>query len=239
MKKVPVIIASVVLLSSPLTAFASGATTTSLSNSGPGSELIVNPEFENISDEPTNASPPDVLLDKPVDPIFETITPDYETLPESQILYSGDIGGDDSVIQKPVYGVSSTDGLSKVVVSDGARFTWEYETTTYGSDKLVKNGYSWIATAISGAVTGFGGYAIAALFATPKNAAIASGIATSLWAKGTSGLPSTQYTYWTVKRYVDKDAYNLYKKYVIYVYKDKAKTKLHRSFTEVHSNRYR
>jgi len=121
-------------------------------------------------------------------------------VPETTILYSGPIGGDEALTQ-PVNGEMTP----SIVVSEGATFTWEYDETAYDSDKLVKNGYSWMTTALLGGTGSLTTYWLIKLFTSASAKVVAGGISGSLWARGVKDLPQTQFTYWTTKKYVDKD----------------------------------
>lgn len=159
---------------------------------------------------------------------------------QSQVLYSGPIGGDENLKKiSTLEENGGSDFSTRVIINDGANFNWKFDKTINGSDKLVKNGYSWLTTIILGGSGAGAGYALTTLFTSALAKSVAGGMAAAVWSKGVNGLPKTQYTYWTVKKYVDKDAYNIYNRYVVYMYTDKAKTKLKTSFTEVHSNRYK
>ncbi|WP_142827302.1 hypothetical protein [Planococcus soli] len=159
---------------------------------------------------------------------------------QSQVLYSGPIGGDEN-IKKISTLEENGDGdfTTQMIINDSANFNWKFDKTIYGSDKLVKNGYSWLTTLVLRGSGAGAGYALTTLFTSAAAKSVAGGMAGAVWVRGVKGLPTTQYTYWTVKKYVDKDAYNIYNRYVVYMYTDKAKTKLKTSFTEVHSNRYK
>lgn len=168
----------------------------------------------------------------------DVITSEYEPIS----LYSGPIGGDEDLRKLPEPTPQGDNGMITpyVRVSDGAQFHWTYDETTYGTDKMVNQGYSWLTTIFLGGSGSLVTYWIAKLFIKQSaKAAVASGMASAIWSRGTSGLDKNQSTYWTVKKYVDKDAYNMYNKFVVYVYKDKAKKKLITSFTEVQANRYK
>lgn len=169
---------------------------------------------------------------------LEEINKNFEKdgLVDHKLLYSGPIGGDDNLIKPSV----PTDGnVINIPIGDDVGFTWTYDERDAGSDKLVKDGYSWLTTAIVGGVGGGISYILVRKFTTEGAKAAAGGAAGSIWGRGTAGMGSTSYTYWDVDEYTDEDSYNMYHKYVVRMYSDKAKTKLKSSWTEVHSDRYR
>lgn len=217
MKKSTLVLSSILLLASPLSAFANESEAPTQSQSS-----IVNEEGYFAY------------------PGFEQNIEASELSEETQVLYSGPIGGDEDLKKPFSFAADKGDTMSpQVVINDSANFSWEFEKTTYGSDKLVKNGYSWLATGLLAVPAAYSTYGLTTLFASTKAKAISGSIAGSLWGKGIKDSTATQYTYWTVNRYVDKDSYNVYHKYVVRTYRDKAKTSLIAAFTEVNSNRYR
>lgn len=229
-KKSTLALSGILLLSSPLSAFANDDT-----SPVPTEETVVNGESASSGKLAINK---DGFITYPSTP---SLVKPSNFSEETTVLYSGPIGGDDD-LEKPVTPTASGDPnviTPQVVINDSSNFSWEYETTTYGSDKLVKNGYSWLATGILAVPAGWTSYGLVTLFSTTKAKTIAGTIAASLWGKGIKDVASSQYTYWTVKRYVDKDSYNVYHKYVVRTYADSRKTQLLEAFTEVNSNRYR
>lgn len=216
MKKFPFLISTVLLLSAPLTALANG------SNEDIGSENLT-----------TFSSPPSELVSTP-----DFGTTELAPIGESKLLYSGPSGGE-LLLEKPLHRIDDGGFSTKVVINDSANFVWKFDETINGSDKLVKNGYSWLGTILLAGSGGLSAYWVTSLFTTSSAKAVSGAMALSVWNRGTKNLNASSYTYWTVQKYVDKDSYNLYDRYVVKVYTDKAKTKLKESFTEVHSNRYR
>ena len=233
MKKISILVAMILFLSVPLTTFANA-------NGLNESQKEETPEVGSTTVLYSGTTGGDEKLLKPVNSGTDIITPFLQQKPETDsttLLYSGPIGGDDELLKPAVS--SGSDTISPMMVIPDGSFTWTQDDTIYGSDKLVKDGWSWLATIMLGGSTGLLSFWVSKLFVSGEAAAVAGSMAGSVFGKATNGMTGTSYTYWTVKKYVDKDAYNLYDKYVVYMYTDKAKTKLKTSFTEVHSNRYK
>lgn len=119
-------------------------------------------------------------------------------------------------------------GAPKVQISDGAAYTWTYVDTTYGSNVLSNTVSSWLAKAVVGGISATAVGKLTNVFW--------AGVAGSITGGANDSIPKFigKNTWWKVKKYYDKDAYNLYVKYSVSIYSDSARTKLISQFIEVH-----
>ncbi|AFQ13090.1 hypothetical protein OCD90_11005 [Bacillus pacificus] len=108
-------------------------------------------------------------------------------------------------------------------------FNWKYVTTTYGNNVFYNASYRFMVNA---AIAGLGAGIIAKIGNT-----FASGVAG--YVIGGLSLPKSKNYWWTVQKWKDQDAYNVYIKYNIKVYSDSGRTKLVDSYTEQFAQRYR
>ncbi|KXY65944.1 hypothetical protein, partial [Bacillus cereus] len=118
----------------------------------------------------------------------------------STLIYSG--SEENAPLFKPSIPQVQTDkdSLQRVVINDGS-YNWRYLNTYYESNVFSNTATSWLITAASG------------------------GIAGSIIGKAASDLKVGTNYWWTVKKYVDKDAYNVYVKYDIKIYSNSSRTK--------------
>lgn len=143
----------------------------------------------------------------------------------STLIYSGDEENTPLFKSFVMDYKGSKDSPQKVVINDGG-YNWKYLTTYNGSNVFSNTTTSWLLTAAGGGIAGWAGKAI--------GNAILSNIAGALVGKASSDLNVGTNYYWTVKKYVDKDAYNVYVKYDIKIYSNSSRTKLVKSYVQVH-----
>ena len=113
-----------------------------------------------------------------------------------------------------------------VVVPDGAVFTWEYVDTTYSSDVVHSQVVPWFGKIVSG------GLSATIVGKIPIN--FFKGVAATLGGAATLSIKPTDVTYYKVVKSIDTDSYNIYLKYEVKQYSDKARTKLIKQWSEVH-----
>lgn len=112
---------------------------------------------------------------------------------------------------------------TNVVISDGAIFTWDYYGTTYGNNVFQSDATYFLTNAF-----------IAGLSATVVGKVGSKFFAGSAgWAFGKLSVPQSAHHWYTVKKWKDEDAYNVYFRYEIKYYSDSARTKLLKTLTYV------
>ncbi|MED0935806.1 hypothetical protein P4T37_03600 [Bacillus mobilis] len=143
----------------------------------------------------------------------------------STLIYSG--SEENAPLFKPSIPQVQTDKDSpqRVVINDGS-YNWRYLNTYYESNVFSNTATSWLITAASGGIAGW-----AAKFFVKE---VWRGVAGSIIGKAASDLKVGTNYWWTVKKYVDKDAYNVYVKYDIKIYSNSSRTKLVKSYIQVH-----
>lgn len=116
----------------------------------------------------------------------------------------------------------------RVQIADGAVYTWKYVDTTYGSNVLSNTVSTWLAKAVVGGISATAVGKLTNVFW--------AGVAGSITGGANDSIPKYigKNTWWKVKKYYDKDAYNLYVKYSISIYSDSARKKLISQYIEVH-----
>lgn len=130
--------------------------------------------------------------------------------------------------QAPFNPITSTDQPNYVHPTEGT-FNWKYVTTTYGDNIFYNASYNFM---INAAIAGLGGSVIAKL--TNGFAAGVAGYVTS-----NLSIPKGKSLWWTVQKWQDQDAYNVYVKYNVKIYSDSGRTKLVDSYSEQFAERYR
>lgn len=122
---------------------------------------------------------------------------------------------------------SNNGGIStNVVVSDGARFTWDYVDTSYSTSLFESKVSPWISRIL------LGGLSAVVLKRVPGD--FKKGAVGTITGAAVASMKTTDTRYFKVYKYVDTDAYNVYIKYSVYQYSDKARTKLTNHYIQVH-----
>lgn len=110
-----------------------------------------------------------------------------------------------------------------VVVPDGAVYTWSYVNTTYGNNVAYNNVSNFLANAF-----------VAGLSATVLGKVSSTFFAGSAgYALGKLSIPKGTNYWYTVKKWIDQDAYNVYFKYEIKYYSNSTRTNLLKTYTYV------
>ncbi|MGN7194899.1 hypothetical protein ACTHS9_12220 [Bacillus mycoides] len=143
----------------------------------------------------------------------------------STLIYSG--SEEDAPLFKPSIPQIKPDKDSpqRAVIADGS-YNWRYLNTYYESNVFSNTGTSWLIAAVSGGISGWAAKIILKQ--------VWSGVVGNLVGKASSDLKVGTNYWWTVKKYVDKDAYNVYVKYDIKIYSNSSRTKLVKSYVQVH-----
>ncbi|MGG0240670.1 hypothetical protein [Bacillus rhizoplanae] len=130
--------------------------------------------------------------------------------------------------QVPFSSVAPIQEPNYVYPTEGS-FNWTFKGTSYGNNVFYNSSYSYLVGAVTAGLSG----SILALI-TSK---FASGVAGYIL--GSVSLPKPTNYWWTIKKWEDKDAYNVYVKYDIKIYSDSSRSKLVDSYSEQFAERYR
>lgn len=126
---------------------------------------------------------------------------------------------------KPVESLArkNDSGGSYVVVPNSSVYTWSYVNTTYGNNVAYNNVSNFLANAF-----------VAGLSATVLGKISSTFFAGSAgYALGKLGIPKGTNYWYTVKKWIDQDAYNVYFKYEIKYYSNSTRTNLLKTYTYV------
>lgn len=122
---------------------------------------------------------------------------------------------------------TSDDEMSSyVIVNDGPIFNWKYVDTVYSSDLATSKVIPWFGRIVAGGLS--------ATIVKRVPTSFFKGVAGTLGGAATASIKPTATTYYKVVKYTDSDAYNVYFRYVVYQYSDKARTKLIKQYSEIH-----
>lgn len=203
-KSLPVVLSSLLVVSSPLVAISvpqsvSAAESNAL-KSAPNESVELQTEYN------VNLSPEEDYE------IFTFVDPNEPKILEEK-FENFNVG-----VQNPLNLIidKKDQNSTNVVVPDGPVFTWEYVDTTYGNNVAYSKASTFLVNA----------------FMAGLSATVLGKITSNFWAGsagyalGTLTVPSGNYQWWTVKKWIDQDAYNIYFRYEIKFYSDSGRTKL-------------
>lgn len=130
--------------------------------------------------------------------------------------------------QVPFSSLAPIDEPNYVYPTEGT-FNWTFKGTTYGDNVFYNESYSFL---LGASVAGLSGSILGLITSKFK-----SGVAGYILGK--ISFPQPTNYWWTVKKWEDKDAYNVYVKYDIKLYSNSGRTKLVDSYSEQFAERYR
>ncbi len=128
-----------------------------------------------------------------------------------------------------VKAAASDDPPTRIPVYDGINYDWKYKDTITGSNIIHTTLEEYLTPVLSGGIgSAVGRYIPTSFFRNiAKTIAIKVGI--------DIGNDIVEQRVWTkTKRYYDYDAYNVYVKYVVYVYSNSSRTNLIDTYYEIH-----